>query len=294
MRDNTPSGADQDPQDVRMTPRTAVNIAARILVRGIAYPVTIHNISRFGAFIVDVMPLARSTPLTLQIVLQGRRIIDIESIVVYWLDSAHALRLRTRAGAGLRFKEPVAERDAGFATAISVRRVELPRAPVVPSPPRVPPAGTKPAPAATLARISKPTLRMPDHAQAALVSETAAGPQEVGGRLVFAGDLATLSVADVLTGLARLRMSGRLEVKHEDVVTTLELLEGDIIDVRSTCDARTRGALLFRLLSWRTGTFRMRSATPRATAQHRRVKVTQLLIEYKRAQQQQPAPAPQG
>lgn len=281
--------ATAEQKDVRMTPRTAVSIAARILVRGIAYPVTIHNVSRFGAFIVDVMPLARGTQLTLQLVLQGQRIIDIESIVVYWLDSAHALRLHKRPGAGLHFIKPVPDRDAGFTTAVSIRRVEIPKPPVLPTPPRVPPAGTSPAPTtpAPAARISKPTLRMPEHAQAALVSESSIGVPEVnGGRLVFAGDLATLSVADVLTGLARLRMSGRLEVKHEDVVTTLELLEGDIIDVRSTCDARTRGALLFRLLSWRTGTFRMRSATPRTSAQQRRVKVTQLLIEYKRAQQQ--------
>lgn len=294
MRDNTPSGASEQ-NDVRMTPRAAVSIAARILVRGIAYPVTIHNVSRFGAFIVDVMPLARGTQLTLQLVLQGQRIIDIEAIVVYWLDSAHALRLHKRPGAGLHFLKPVPERDAGFETAVSVRRVQIPKPAVLPSPPRVPPAGTSPAPTTRtpIARISKPTLRMPELAQAALLSESSAGPPETStGRLVFAGDLATLSAADVLTGLARLRMSGRLEVKHDEVVTTIELLEGDIIDVRSTCDARTRGALLFRLLSWRTGTFRMRSATPRTTTQHRRVKVMQLLLEYKRAQQQQqPEPA---
>ncbi len=290
MRDNTPPGTAHDQKDVRITPRTAVSISARILVRGITYPVTIHNVSRFGAFIVDVMPLPRGTTLTLQLVLQGQRILDIESVVIYWLDSASALRLHRRPGAGLRFRAPVPERDAGFATAISVRRVEIPKPPVLPVPPRATAAGTTPVPTTPVARISKPTLRMPDLAQAALVSESSAGSHESSGRLVFAGDLATLSVADVLSGLARLRMSGRLEVKHEDVVTTLELLEGDIIDVRSTCDARTRGALLFRLLSWRTGTFRMRSATPRTTTQQRRVKVTQLLIEYKRAQQQ-PEPA---
>jgi hypothetical protein len=276
--------------EVRMSPRMAVNIPARILVRGIPYPVTIHNISRFGAFIVDTMPLARGTPVTLQLTPQSPRDLTIEGTVIYWLDATTANRLHKRAGAGLRFKEAIDEHDAAFMAAVTCRLVE--KRLTIP-PPVATPRATQPPPPqpAHAQRPDRQTLQMPELAQAALVSETVVSTPENGGRLAFAGDLATLAIADVLLGLARLRMTGRLEVKHEDVVATLELLEGDIIDVRSTCDARTRGATLFRMLSWRTGSFRMRSATPRAT-QARRVKISQLLIEYRRTQVPQMPPIP--
>lgn len=248
---------------IRQSPRMGINVPAHLVVRGTSYTITIRNISRFGAFVIDLPELARGTNATLQILSQSPSRIEIPSEVVYWIDTTAAARLGNMPGAGLQFDEPIDEHDTWFGAAITCLLVEQ-KLMGAPAPRR---------------RTDKPTPRMLEPVRAALCSAMNAESSDARGRLVLAGLIAVIRVPEILMTLARLRFCGRLELTCGGIVANVELVDGDIVGVRSSNDVGDARVVLWALLSSRTGTFRLFSLV-RGGPPDTRLNVAHLLIEH--------------
>lgn len=233
--------------------RRTVNIPARLIVGASTHPITVMSVSRFGALVVGMPPISAGTDVELEIARQGPSALRIAARV-YWMNDAHCSRIGKRPGAGLQFHEPIAAGDASFSAAITNLIVEQTL-----SQPRT--------------RSARPTDRMPEPLQQTLVSTMT----DIDRRLVFAGDLSTITIADLLMALPR-ALCGRLEVDHDDTLATLELGAGNI-DVRSSpCAVDDCKAFLFELLAWDHGAFRLFSTKAMSTAP--RIDIARLLIEH--------------
>jgi hypothetical protein len=240
-----------------------VNVPARLVVRDTSYAIAIRNISRFGAYVIDLPDLERGTSVTLQIVSQSPRTLEVKATVVYWIDEKAAARLGNVAGAGLRFDVPIDEQDTQFGAALTCLLVEQTLAHT--APPR--------------RRAEKPTPRMLETQQTALCSAMNTEGFDARGRLSFAGLVAVIRVPEVLMTLARLRVCGRLELTCGGLVANIDLQDGDIVGVRSSMELGDPRSVISMLLSSRTGTFRLISQAPHVHPATR-MNVAHLLIEH--------------
>jgi len=257
------STTDGIPSVIRQSPRMGVNVPARLVVRGTSYSIEIRNISRYGAFVIDLPELDRGTAVTLQILSQSPRTIEVKAHVVYWIDEDAATRLANVAGAGLRFDVPIDEQDTQFGAALTCLLVEKTLS-HVPAPRR---------------RTEKPTPRMLEPQQAALCNAMNAEGFDARGKLSFAGLVAVVRVPEILMTLASLRVCGRLELLCGGIVANIDLEDGDIVGVTSSTDLGDPRSVMWTLLSSRTGTFRLISNAPHVHPATR-MNVAQLLIEH--------------
>ena len=263
MTDDAWTGSESESRQHRQSPRMGLNVPAQLVVRGTSYTITIWNISRFGAFVIDLPEITRGTEVVLQILSQSPSRIEIPAEVVYWIDNAAATRLGNVPGAGLRFEVPVDEHDTWFGAAITCLLVEQ----------------TLAGPSAPRRRAEKPTPQMLEPVQAALCAAMSSERADATGKLAFAGLIAVIRVPEILMTLARLRFCGRLELTCGGIVANVELADGDIVGVRSSNDMGDARETLWTLLSTRTGTFRLFSIAPRIQPATR-FNVAHLLIEH--------------
>lgn len=249
----------------------AVNIPARLVVRGHTHTVLIQNISRHGAFVTQLPELDRGTPAELELDLSGPTPLRIPATVVYWIQSPLGSRLGDAPGAGLRFTTPIDDRDTAFGAAITCLLVQQNISSLRPRRPRP----------------SRPTEPIPEAERTALAHSMNVAPE---GRIVFAGHLEVVTVPEILTTLAARRMSGRLDLRNDGIIAAIDLVQGDIVDFRATITASEPRTIIWMVLSWRTGTFRLVATAPIDAVQGR-VKVSSLLLQHLRARPLPPASA---
>jgi len=256
---------------VRKSPRMAVNIPARLVVRGHTHDVLVQNISRHGAFIIQLPELDRGTPAELQLDAQGPRPLRIPATVVYWSECPPGSHDRDAPGAGLRFATPFEDDDARFGAAITCLLVQQ--------------TFTTRQPHRT--RLTRPTEPIPESEKIALAHSMNVASE---GRLVFAGHLEVVGVPEILTTLAARRISGRLDLRNDGIIAAIDLVQGDIVDFRATITANEPRTIIWMVLSWRTGTFRLVASVPTDPTQGR-IKVSSLLLQHLRARPLPPASA---
>jgi hypothetical protein len=237
-----------------------VKIPAQLVIRERTYPVVIQNITRFGAFVTGLPVVERDSIVELLLPLQGPASLNLAATIVHWMNDETAARVGTVSGAGLRFHVPIDDVDTTFGAAITCLIVHN-------------------SLATQVRATEKATRPMLEPVRASLVAAMRVAAPPCDGRLVFAGLLAAVALPDLLMTLAQRRTCGRLELRRDHVTATVDLRDGDIVGARSSEHGGDPRDIVWRLLSWRDGSFRLMSGIAN-TDRGPRMRVSQLLIEH--------------